>query len=160
AVVRCFRARRGAAAAARRLELEFPELGSHLINLVQLRDEEGQDAADPFRAAAAEQAAAAAGAVPFEGATARDARRRRFALHLQTPRDAAEAVTVLAAVLAVGGLLHAVIPGWPTSVRRLLHPWDFIPATGSVQIVRVTPGDAEVIVGTGLEVAAEIANPE
>jgi hypothetical protein len=40
-----------------------------------------------------------------------------------------------------------------------LAPWKFVPSVGSVEIVSVTPGNTEVLVGANLEIAAEIKNP-
>lgn len=157
---RLVRCRRGLAATARRIELEYPELESHLINLVQFSSGSGNGRApDPFRQAAVAQAAAAVAEVPFESAGSRGTRRSRFALGLQTPRDVAEASAVLAAVGLLALALGAVVPTWLSATRRLLSPWRFIPAVGSVKIVGVTPGDAEVLFGSGLEISAEIANP-
>jgi hypothetical protein len=157
-MARLLRFRRSPEATARRVEMEFPELGSHLINLVQLATPNGRPPeADPFRAAAVAQAVAAIGDAPFARAAERRSRRERFALCMQTPRDVGEAVGALAAVLLLGGLLHLVVPGWSLSTRRLLHPWAFVPAVGSVTIRNVSPGDAEVKLGSGLDVTAEIA---
>ena len=41
----------------------------------------------------------------------------------------------------------------------MLHPFTFVPSVGSVRIVKVTPGDAEVLIGSGLQIAAEVARP-
>ena len=41
-----------------------------------------------------------------------------------------------------------------------MAPWQFVPAVGKVEIVSVSPGDAQVMVGDGLEVVAEINNPQ
>jgi hypothetical protein len=157
-IVRARKGRRGLAATARRLELEFPALQSRLINVVQLAEPAGQGP-DEFCAAAVAQAAAEVEEFPFEKAPIPEGRWRRFVLGIQTPRDVAEAGGVLATVLAVAFGLHALIPGWAASTDRLLHPWTFVPAVGSVKIVNVTPGDTEVLVGANLEIAAEIDNP-
>lgn len=154
-VARAVRCRRGLAATARRVEMGFPELGSHLINLVQFGSRNGV-ADDPFRLAALQEAAEAAGAVPIEQAAARETRRRRFALGIQTPRDVAEATTVLAAVGLLAFLFGALIPSMPSAARRLMRPWTFVPTVGSVRIVKVAPGDTEVLIGSGLEVAAQV----
>ncbi|HKI32101.1 MAG TPA: hypothetical protein VKA46_09545 [Gemmataceae bacterium] len=158
-LVRSRRGRRSLAAAARRVEMEFPELGSHLINLVQL-PQGGTGTVAAFRKAAVEQAAAAAGNVPFEQAGARETRWRRFLLALQTPRDFAEAFTLLTALLALGAVLVLLTPRWASAVNRVLHPWAFVPSVGSVKIVEVIPGDTDVPAGVSVEVVARIDNPD
>jgi hypothetical protein len=152
-IARLLRFRRSREATARRVEREFPELGSHLINVVQLS---GADEADPFRAAAVAQAVAAIGATPFERAAERRSRRERFGLCMQTPRDVGEATAALAGVLVLGGLCSLVVPGWGVATRRVLHPWAFVPASGSVRVLKVAPGDTEVLLGSALDVSAEV----
>ena len=88
-LVRLRRGRRSLAATARRVELAFPELESHLINLVQFAERDGRSA-DPFRQAAMAQSAAAVADFPFDQAATRESRWRRFALCMQTPRDLLE----------------------------------------------------------------------
>ncbi len=149
------RGQRSLAAAARRVELEAPELGSHLINLVQLAEEE-ERTSDPYRRAALAQAAAAVGDFPFRTVAGRERCWRRVWLCLMTPRDLAAACAALAAVLALGWVLGRVVPTWPSSFARLLHPWKFVPSVGSVKILHVTPGDAEVLLGTDVAIAADI----
>ncbi len=157
-IARLLRYRRSLEATARRVELAFPELGSHLINLVQLGEEDGElTGENDYRRAAVEQAAAAVSEFPFERAAEHESRWGRFWLCMQTPRDLIEAAGVLAVVLGVGGLLHAAMPAWSSSTKRLLHPWEFVPATGAVRIVSVTPGDADVLLGSSLEVRVEVA---
>ena len=41
-----------------------------------------------------------------------------------------------------------------------MAPWQFVPAVGKVEIIKVTPGDDQVMIGDGLEVVAEINNPQ
>jgi hypothetical protein len=160
-LTRLLKFRRGSEATARRVELECPEVGSHLINLVQLSGHEtdgrADGPADAFREAAAHQAATAVDGFSFDQAAARLSRQRRRALCMQTPRDLAEAIGLLAVVLVIGGLLHATVPGWGSAVRRLSRPWRFVPAVGAVEITKVTPGNAEVRLGASLNVSAEIA---
>ena len=58
--------RRSLEATARRVEMECPELGSHLINLVQLASEEEEGKSPAFTEAAVAQAAEAVRDYPFE----------------------------------------------------------------------------------------------
>ena len=157
-MVRQRRGRRSLAATARRVELAFPELESHLINVVQFAERDGAEA-NPFRQAAIAQSAAAVADFPFEQAATKEDRWHRFALCMQTPRDLFESCLVLAGLLALTVLLSATIPTWASSTRRLLHPFSFVPSVGSVKIVKVTPGDAEVLIGSSLQISAEIDNP-
>ena len=76
-LVRQQRGRRSLAATARRVELAFPELESHLINLVQFAGRDGLET-DPFRQAAITQSAAAVADFPFDQAATRENRWRRF----------------------------------------------------------------------------------
>ncbi len=79
---------------------------------------------------------------------------------MQTPRDLAESLAILALLIAVAVLCGTWIPAWGSTVSRLSSPWTFVPSVGSVKIVRVTPGNAEVLVGETVEIAAEIENPD
>ncbi len=150
-LARLRRGNRTLAATARRVELAFPELESQLINIVQFAD-----AADPFRQSAVVQAAAAVAGVQFDQAATRESRWQRFALCVQTPRDLLDASLVLAAVLGFGLLMHAVVPTWASSTRRLLHPFEFVPSVGSTRIAEVRPGDAELLIGSNLPISARI----
>jgi hypothetical protein len=157
-LVRQRRGRRTLAATARRVELAFPELESHLINIVQFAERNGNEV-DPFRQAAIAQSAAAVADFPFEKAAAKEDRWRRFTLCMQTPRDLLESLLVLGCVLALVSLLYATVPTWASSTRRVLHPFSFVPSVGRVKIVKVTPGNAEVLIGSSLQISAEIDNP-
>jgi len=163
-LLRLRRCRRSLSATARRVEIEMPELESHLINLVQFassafhRNRNGETG-DPFRRAALNEAAAAMTDVAFEEAAARSSRRRRFMLAMLTPRDTIEAWAVLAAIVGLTVGLGAAVPTWPSAIRRLARPWEFIPTVGSVKIINVAPGDTEVLMGSGLEVTALVATP-
>lgn len=160
---RLLRFQRGLEATARRVELEMPEVGSHLINLVQLAHDHDRDddpASTAFRRAAVAQAAEAVADVRFERAAAGMTRWRRFLLCMQTPRDLGEAALVLLAVLTFTLLAAGTVRGWSTATRRLMSPWAFVPASGSVRIVKVAPGDTEVLLGSGLEVSAAVENPK
>jgi hypothetical protein len=157
--VRAWRSRRTLEATARRLEMEYPELGSHLINVVQLWEEEESDT-NAFCKAALTQAAVAVEDFPFEDAPVKETRRRRFALCMQTPRDLLEAAGVLIVVLVCGVAPYLLLPPWASALERVLQPWKFVPAVGTVEIVRVTPGDTDVLVGSPLTISAEINDPE
>ena len=146
-------------ATARRVEVEFPELGSQVINLVQLA-EDRKNANRVFCEAAVNQAAAELGQVAFDRAAARESRWRRLVHCMQTPRDLAESLAVLAVLIAAATLCGARIPNWGSAAKRLLAPWKFTPSVGSVEILGVTPGDAEVLLGENVEIAAEIKNPQ
>jgi hypothetical protein len=158
-----WRGRRSLAATARQVELEMPEVESHLINLVQFSaDGQGQGTGpdpDPFRQAAVAEAAAAVRDIPLEQAGAHTSRRRRLALAMQTPRDAVEASAVLAVVVALAVLLGTIVPTMGSSLRRLARPWTFVPAVGALKIIKVIPGNTEVLMGSGLEVSALVKDP-
>ena len=155
---RLLRGQRSLEAAARRVEAEYPELGSSLINLVQL-SEDSSNASPAFRQAAVSQAAAQIGSVPLDRAPARESRWRRLIHCMQTPRDLAESLGVLAFLILVAIVCQMWIPSWSSAASRLLAPWSFVPSVGLVKIVRVTPGNAEVLIGDSVEIAAEIENP-
>lgn len=151
---RLLRSQRSLEATARRVESEYPELGSSLINLVQLSSEARNG--DPvFCAAAVDWAAAEIGSLRFEAAAARESRWRRFLCCMQTPRDLAESLLALLLLAAVAVLCHWLIPTFGSATSRLMTPWSLLPSVGSVEI-KVTPGDTDVMLGAGLEVAAEI----
>jgi hypothetical protein len=145
--------------AARRVEAEFPELGNSLINLVQLSEDTKNDS-PAFREAAIREAAAQIGNLPLDRAAARESHPRRLLHCMQTPRDLAESIVVLALLIAVAALCQTWVPAWGSTFSRLSTPWKFVPSVGSVKIVRVTPGNAEVLVGETVEIAAEIENPD
>lgn len=155
---RLLRGQRNLEAAARRAEAAFPELESSLINLVQLSAGEfsGERA---FRRAALHQAAVKAASIPFEHTPAKLSRWGRLLHSLQTPRDFAE--SLLLAVLLIGAALlcRHWLPNWSSAAARLLTPWEFVPSVGSVEIVRVAPGDARVLVGESVTVIAELRVP-
>jgi hypothetical protein len=156
---RLVRSQRSLEATARRMEAEFPELGSNLINLVQLSEDTG-NLDRRFCHAAVDVAASEVGRVPLERAAGRESRWGRFLCCMQTPRDLSESFAVLGVLIAVAIVCHMLIPNWGSAAGRLLTPWQFVPSVGSVKIVKVTPGDAEVLVGTALAITAEIENPE
>jgi hypothetical protein len=156
---RLVRSQRSLEATARRVEAEFPELGSNLINIVQLSTD-GKQQHSGFAEAAVQEAASHVGRTPFEEAPAKESRRRRLVHCMQTPRDLAEATGLLVTLVIVAVLCRILIPGWGSAAARLMNPLQFVPVVGSVEIVKVTPGDVEVLVGSSLEIAAEIRNPE
>lgn len=155
---RVLRRERSLAAAARRVELSLPELGSDLINLVQL-SQSANGAPESFRQAAVAEAAARLAPARFAEAAGRETRWRRFVLGLQTPRDLAEQAAVLVVLVSLAGLLAAVMPQWSSSTSRLLRPWQFVPQVGKVKIVDVQPGNVEVPLGAKLDISARIVNP-
>ncbi len=154
---RVVRSQRSLEATARRVESEFPELGSHLINVVQLADDT-KNVDRAFCEAAVGYSAAQLGRVRFEEAPEKETRWTRFCCSMQTPRDLGESVGTLGVLLAVALLCHLLVPNWGSAANRLMKPWEFVPSVGKVKIVEVTPGDAEILVGSSLEIAAEIVD--
>ena len=155
---RLMRSQRSLEATARRIESEYPELGSSLINVVQLSSEaNGPDRA--FRAAAVNQAAARIGALRFEGAAAKESRWRRFVCCMQTPRDLAESLVVLILLTAVAVLCHLLIPNWGSAAARLMTPWRFVASVGTVGEIAVTPGKTTVMMGSNLKITGTIIAP-
>jgi hypothetical protein len=155
---RLLRGQRSIEAAARRVETEYPELGSHLINVVQLSED--QTNGDPaFRDAAVRQSAARIGDVRFDQAPGKESRWRRFLYCMQTPRDLAESFAVLAFLLSAAVVCELLVPNWSSAASRLMTPWEFVPSVGSVKILSVAPGDTDVLVGQSVEVTADIENP-
>jgi hypothetical protein len=146
-------------AAARRVEAEFPELGSNLINVVQLA-EDHKNVNRAFCEAAIRQAAAQLEHVAFDRAPNKQSRLRRFVRCMQTPRDLIESLILLAMLVTAAVVCERYIPNWASAASRLLKPWQFVPSVGSVEIVGVTPGNADVLVGESVEIAADIRNPE
>jgi hypothetical protein len=156
---RLVRSQRTIEATARRIEWEFPELGSNLINLVQLSSDT-KIVDRRFCEAAVHDAVTRIGGVPLEAAAARETRWGRFAYCMQTPRDLVEASFTLLLLVGLTLACHLFIPNWASAATRLMTPWDFVPSVGKVAIVKVTPGNTEVLVGASLEVTAEIKNPD
>ena len=157
-VYRILRYQRTTEAAARRVELSFPELGSHLINLIQLMNS-SNGAPEEFRQAAIAEAAGHVKGVRFQAAADRQSRWDRWRNGLQTPRDLVEFGTALGLLVAAAVACSIAVPTWRSSADRLFTPWQFVPQTGSIQILEVTPGDTELLVGARLEIAAKIADP-
>jgi hypothetical protein len=156
---RLARNQRSLEAAARRVESECPELGSDLINLVQLaEDTKNQQRA--FCEAAVRQAAARIGQFRFDGVAAQQPRWRRFIHCMQTPRDLAESLALLGLLMAGATACGFFIPSWGSAASRLLRPWHFVPSVGAVQIISVKPGNTEVLLGSSLEIAAQVSKPD
>ena len=160
---RMARSHRSLEATARRVEAEFPELGSNLINLVQLSsDTKNVDKA--FREAAVGQAASRIGQVHFEDAAEKETWWQRFRCCMHVPRDLGMALAVFGALIVVAVLCYRYVDGFGTAGSRLMTPWTFVPSVGSVKIIKVVPGDVEdpteVLVGSSLDVSVEIENPD
>ncbi|MCR4415500.1 MAG: hypothetical protein NUV77_24075, partial [Thermoguttaceae bacterium] len=145
-------------ATARRIEAEIPELGSDLINLVQL-SQGAKNGDDAFCEAAISHAAARVRGVRFDEAATKESRWRRFLYCMQTPRDLAESFGLLGFVIAVAIACSMLIPNWGSAANRLLKPWDFVPSVGKVKI-RVAPGNIEVLVGSSLDIVGEVVGAD
>jgi hypothetical protein len=157
-MVRPLRAMRTRAAMARRLEGIFPQLGSSLINSVQLTNER-HTGSPALRTLALRQADLSAEKVALDTAPRQLTWRDRYRRHMHTPRDLFLALAVCGLLAVVGGACHLMFPAWPNAVYRLFHPTQFIPALGSARIVSVDPGDAELFSGSPLTIAAVLENP-
>lgn len=156
---RLLRGERSLEATARRVETEFPELGSSLINIVQL-SEDVKNVDRGFCQAAIHQAAEQIGGTAFDRAPTRETRWRRFLYCMQTPRDLVESCVLLALLLVAAVVCERMIPNWHSAWSRLMAPWHFVPSVGSVEIVRVTPGDIDVLAGQSVTIEAEIRNAD
>jgi len=156
---RLLRSQRSLEATARRVESEFPELGSNLINLVQLCEDRG-GGGRAFRSAAVKEAVAKIGHARFEAAAAKQSAWRRFLYCMQTPRDLAVSVGVLGLLIVAAVLCHLYVANFGSAADRLMNPFTFVPSVGEVEIVEVTPGNTQVILGGSLQIAAVINNPE
>ncbi len=156
---RGIRRQRTVAAAARRVELAFPELGSHLINLVQLISTSDAKP-EAFRLAAIEDAAVHVAKIPIDQVPSRHTRRERWRLGIQTPRDLLEACGMLGAVILMAVALNVALPTWASSIQRLFTPWQYVPQVGSVRILEVIPGNTVVLVGARLDISARVDVPE
>jgi len=146
-------------AAARRIETELPELGSRLINVVQLSEDQ-KNADRAFCRAAVDSEAAPIDPGDFNRVVRRHSRWRRLRDCTQTPRDLLESLAALVLVLCAAALGNLLIPTWGSAASRLLIPWEFQPSVGSVRILGVSPGDAHVLLGESLTISAEIDNPQ
>jgi hypothetical protein len=156
---RLLRNQRSLEATARRVEAEYPDLGSNLINVVQLAtDTKNENRA--FCEAAINQGAARVGYIPFDAAAQKQSRWRRFLYCMQTPRDLAESSIILCVLIGLAVLCQWLIPSWGSAANRLLKsPWGFVPSVGRVKI-EVKPGDFTVLEGSNLEITGLIENPD
>lgn len=114
---RLLRGQRDIEAAARRVEAEFPELGSNLINVVQLSTD-SQNTARAFCEAAVRQSAARIGNIAFDRAPSKESRWRRFLYCMQMPRDLAESLVVLAILVTLAVVGQSLIPNWSSAASR------------------------------------------
>ncbi len=154
---RITRSQRTIEATARCIETEFPELGSSLINVVQLSSDTKNESR-AFCEAAVNEAAAQADRIRFENAARHETRWRRFLYCMQCPRDLAESILVFVLLFAIGLLSQWLNPNLGSAAGRLMQPWKFVPSVGSLKIVEVTPGDTEVLLGESLEIGAVIVD--
>lgn len=143
---RLVRSQRSLEATARCVEYEFPELGSDLINVLQL-SEDTQNESRAFCEAAVNAAAMRVGHLDFDAAAAKESRWRRFLFCMQTPRDLGESFAVLGGLILIAVVSHMLIPNWGSAANRLIQPWEYVPSVGTVRIVSVKPGSTEVLVG-------------
>ena len=155
---RITRSQRTIEATARCIETEYPELGSSLINVVQLSSDTKNESR-PFCEAAVNEAAAQAATVRFEDAAKHETRWRRFLFCMQTPRDLVESIAVLVMLFTIGAASQSFFPNVGSAAGRLMQPWKFVPSVGAVKILNVTPGDTEVLLGESLAIGAEIVAP-
>ncbi len=157
-VASAVRGPRNVDAAARRLEQAAPQLGNDLINVVQL-SREAERTRSRFYYAAVGQALRRLAEVRLSPTATCETRWGRFRHGLQTSRDVLECLAAFLVVLAVAYGLTSFVPRWSSATSRLLHPWADVPMVGSVVIREVTPGDAQVVLGSGLEIRVTIDNP-
>ena len=144
-------------ATARCVETEFPELGSDLINIVQLC--EGTENVDrAFCEAAVSQSAVRLGQVRFEAAAVKESRWRRFLYCMQTPRDLIESLLGLTVVAGIAVGVNGLNPNFGSAANRLMNPGEFVPSIGTVKIIEVQPQDTNVLAGESLEITALIVD--
>lgn len=156
---RLARSQRSLEATARRVEWEIPEIGSDLINVVQLSS--GEYVADPaFREAAVNYSAGRVVSYRFEDAAAKESRLRRFMYCMQTPRDLLESLGLLVFLILLAAVIQIVLPSWSSAASRLMKPWNFVPTVGSAGEIKVTPQDSTVLVGASVEITGTIENPD
>ena len=155
---RLTRAQRSLEAMARCVEAELPELGSDLINVVQLSSDTRSENRD-FCHVAVSEAASRLRQVSFEEAAAKETRWRRFRYCMQTPRDFGESVAALAFLGVLALVFQLMMPNWGSAANRLMAPWKFVPSVGKVRIVGVKPGNTEIMVGAALDVEADVEAP-
>jgi hypothetical protein len=149
----------GLEATARRIEVASPELSNDVINIVQLASDARPDSTG-FRAAAVADAVRRLHAVPLESRVVASTRWQRLRLGVQTPADLLEHLGLLLAVCLGAAIIMTLAPVGNSVTHRLLRPWQYVPQEGTVKILEVTPGDAEILAGASLEIAARIENPK
>lgn len=158
AVRRASRGHRTLEATARRVELEFPELQSSLINILQLAHDTRQD--NPaFCLAAVNQAVSRVNGIRLEETPFRRTRWERFRHCMQTSRDFLEWSGVLVTLILISIVLGLLLPNWSSAASRLLQPWQFVPSVGRIRILSVEPGNCEVFAGSTVKVTAKVAVP-
>lgn len=158
-VRRVIRSQRSLEATARRIEAEFPELQSALINLLQLLNDPRQ--ANPaFCLAAVNHAAAEAARFRFEEAAERQTRWDRFRYAMHTSRDLLEWSGILVTLIIISILCGMLLPNWSSAASRLMRPWQFVPTVGRVKILSVQPGNTEVLLGTSVTITSKVEIPE
>ncbi|NMC20812.1 MAG: hypothetical protein GYA33_10375, partial [Thermogutta sp.] len=158
AVRRASRGHRTLEATARRVELEFPELESSLINILQLARDARQD--NPaFCLAAVNQAVSRVNGVRLEETPFRRTRWERFRYCMQTSRDLLEWSGVLVTLILISIVMGMLLPNWSSAASRLLQPWQFVPSVGRVRILTVEPGNCEVFAGSAVKVTAKVSVP-
>ena len=64
---------------------------------------------------------------------------------------------LLALLIAAAVVGSIWMPNWSSAASRLLAALEFVPSVGSVEITKVTPGNADVLVGESVDIAAEIS---
>lgn len=158
AVRRASRGHRTLEATARRVEVEFPELESSLINILQLAQDARQD--NPaFCLAAVHQAVSRVSGVRLEETPFRRTRWERFRYCMQTSRDFLEWSGVLVTLILISIAMGVLLPNWSSAASRLLQPWQFVPSVGRVRILSVEPGNCEVFAGSTVKVTAKVSLP-
>ncbi|MGB4726011.1 MAG: hypothetical protein WBH86_01255 [Thermogutta sp.] len=158
-VRRVARSHRSLEATARRIEDQFPELQNALINVLQLLNDPRQ--CNPaFCLAAVNHAASQASRIRFEEAAARHTRWERFCYAIHTSRDLLEWTGILVSLILLSVLCSLMLPNWGSAATRLMQPWHFVPVVGRVQILEVSPGNTEVLVGSNVTISAKVRVPE
>ncbi|HIQ22259.1 MAG TPA: hypothetical protein EYH34_13625 [Planctomycetes bacterium] len=156
---RLARSHRSLEATARRVEAEFPELESDLINVVQLAN--GAGGGDrQFVEAAVVWSASRVGHVRFEEAACKETWWGRFRYGMHTMRDFGVSCAALGLLIALAIVAQMVLPNWGSAASRLMKPWRFVPSVGSAGPIEVAPGDTEVLVGEGVTVTARVRDRE
>ena len=114
--------------------MSFPDLGSDLINLIQL-SQSSNGASEEFREAAIAEAAARVQGVRFQKASEGHTRWQRWRLGLQTAGDLTAFAGLLMLVVGLTVVCALTIPTWASSADRLFQPWRFVPQVGAIEIL-------------------------